>query len=220
MALFESIRPLFLNKQLILVANKVDVMRMDQLSQDNRDLLERVRKLAGVELLEMSNVSEEGVMNVKKVACDRLLQARVDAKLSGKKVDDVMNRLTVAQPQTRDTKERGASIPESVVAAREAAMAGAPKEKRRTEKDIMWENGGPGVYAQDKRKLYMLKDDDWKWDKLPEIWEGKNVADFIDPDIEEKLRLLEEEEDQLAVSPRPVCSAESLYPSKSSSSFV
>lgn len=55
--------------------------------------------------------------------------------------------------------------------------------------------------VQDKRKLYMLKDDDWKWDKIPEIWEGKNVADFIDPDIEEKLRLLEEEEDQLAVSP-------------------
>lgn len=27
--------------------------------------------------------------------------------------------------------------------------------------------------------------------------DGKNVADFIDPDIEEKLRVLEEEEEKL-----------------------
>lgn len=203
-ALFESIRPLFLNKQLILVANKVDVVRMEELKPEKRELLDQMRRLSGVELLEMSNVSEEGVMNVKKVACDKLLQARVDAKLSGKKVDDVMNRLTVAQPQPRDSRERGPSIPETVAAEKEARMAGAPKEKKRTEKDLMWENGGPGVYSQDQRKLYLLKDDEWKWDAIPEIWEGKNVADFIDPDIEEKLRLLEEEEEQLEVRGWPL----------------
>lgn len=32
---------------------------------------------------------------------------------------------------------------------------------------------------------------------MPEIWEGKNVADFIDPDIEEKLEALEREEEKL-----------------------
>jgi nucleolar GTP-binding protein len=49
----------------------------------------------------MSNMSEEGLQRVKTLACDKLLQARVDAKLSGKKVEDVMNRLTVAVPTPR-----------------------------------------------------------------------------------------------------------------------
>ncbi len=43
----------------------------------------------------------------------------------------------------------------------------------------------------------MLKVDEWKYDVMPEIWEGKNVADFIDPDIEEKLEALEREEEKL-----------------------
>ena len=152
----------------------------------------------GVELLEMSNVSEEGVATVKNQACDKLLQARVDAKLSGKKVDDILNRLTVAQPGTRDQKQRGVSIPESVLAMRSGERM--VTEPRKTERDLMWENGGPGVYSQDFRKLYLLKNEDWKFDAIPEVWEGKNVADFVDPDIEEKLRALEEEEEQLEVS--------------------
>jgi nucleolar GTP-binding protein len=32
---------------------------------------------------------------------------------------------------------------------------------------------------------------------MPEIMDGKNVADFIDPDIEEKLEALEREEEKL-----------------------
>jgi nucleolar GTP-binding protein len=33
----------------------------------------------------------------------------------------------------------------------------------------------------------MLENDEWKYDKWPEFYNGKNVADFYDPDIEEKL---------------------------------
>lgn len=33
---------------------------------------------------------------------------------------------------------------------------------------------------------------------MPEIYNGKNIADFIDPDIEAKLEALEREEDALA----------------------
>lgn len=43
----------------------------------------------------------------------------------------------------------------------------------------------------------MLADDSWKYDVIPEIMDGKNVADFIDPDIAEKLEALEREEEQL-----------------------
>lgn len=45
---------------------------------------------------------------------------------------------------------------------------------------------------------HILADDSWKYDIIPEIYNGKNVADFIDPDIEAKLEALEREEEALA----------------------
>ncbi len=44
---------------------------------------------------------------------------------------------------------------------------------------------------------YILADDEWKNDIIPEIMDGKNIADFIDPDIAEKLEALEREEEML-----------------------
>jgi nucleolar GTP-binding protein len=44
---------------------------------------------------------------------------------------------------------------------------------------------------------YMLANPEWKEDVIPEIMDGKNVADFIDPDIAEKLDALEREEERL-----------------------
>ena len=38
---------------------------------------------------------------------------------------------------------------------------------------------------------------EWKMDRIPEIMDGKNIADFIDPDIAEKLEALEREEEKL-----------------------
>ena len=32
---------------------------------------------------------------------------------------------------------------------------------------------------------YLLNNPDEKYDVIPEIWEGRNIADFIDPDIME-----------------------------------
>ena len=43
----------------------------------------------------------------------------------------------------------------------------------------------------------MLENDEWKNDIMPEIMDGKNIADFIDPDILEKLDALEREEEKL-----------------------
>lgn len=43
----------------------------------------------------------------------------------------------------------------------------------------------------------MLENDEWKNDIMPEILDGKNVADFIDADILEKLEALEREEEKL-----------------------
>jgi len=41
-----------------------------------------------------------------------------------------------------------------------------------------------------------LKEDEWKFDTVPEIFEGMNVADYIDPDILERLEELEKEEEE------------------------
>ena len=64
-------------------------------------------------------------------------------------------------------------------------------------RELMWENGGPGVWAPDYREDYDLENPEWKFDEIPQILDGKNIADYIDPDIEAKLAMLEKEEDQL-----------------------
>jgi len=195
--LFESIRPLFANKQLLLIANKTDIIKLEDLKVEDKEALDAAAKLVGVELMAMSNVNEEGISNVKNKACDKLLTARVETRMVGKKVDDVMNRLTVAMPKPRDDTVREAFIPESVVQAKQQMEVDEGKPKRKTEKQLMLENGGAGVYTCDYRKYYDLKKEEWKWDVQPQIMNGKNVSDFIDPEIEEKLAQLEREEEQL-----------------------
>lgn len=43
----------------------------------------------------------------------------------------------------------------------------------------------------------MLKDETWKYDIVPEFMDGKNIADFVDPDILQRLDELEKEEEML-----------------------
>jgi hypothetical protein len=72
------------------------------------------------------------------------------------------------------------------------------RSSRTTERDIEAQQGGPGVYNPDFRlKHFVLADESWRTDNVPEIMDGKNVADFIDPEIEARLAELEAEEDEL-----------------------
>lgn len=48
----------------------------------------------------------------------------------------------------------------------------------------------------DLRRTWDLKNAEEAYDAVPEIWEGKNIADFVDPDIMEKLAALEKEEEE------------------------
>ena len=47
---------------------------------------------------------------------------------------------------------------------------------------------------------FMLEDPNWKYDIVPEIMDGKNIADYIDADILQKLEELEKEEELLDAS--------------------
>lgn len=43
----------------------------------------------------------------------------------------------------------------------------------------------------------MLEKEEWKYDFVPEIMDGKNIADFVDKDILQKLDALEQEEEMM-----------------------
>jgi len=47
----------------------------------------------------------------------------------------------------------------------------------------------------DLKKYWDLMNPSEKYDIIPEIWEGHNIADYIDPEIMKKLEQLEKEEE-------------------------
>ncbi|ORX47837.1 GTP binding protein 4 [Piromyces finnis] len=192
--LFHSIKPLFSNKPCVLVINKIDVMRPEDLNPEDRALIDEIEN-SGATIVLSSCYTEEGVMDVKSTACEKLLASRVEVKMKSTRVNDVMNKLHLAVPVKRDNKERKPFIPDAV----KNRIPYDPNDpnRRKLERDIELENGGPGVYKVDLKKNYILKNDEWKYDIIPEIMDGKNVADFVDPEIEEKLDELEREEERL-----------------------
>jgi hypothetical protein len=66
-----------------------------------------------------------------------------------------------------------------------------------TIKELQEEYGGAGKFYIPEEEHYILENEDWRYDKWPEFYNGKNVADFYDADIEAKLNALEEEEDKI-----------------------
>ncbi|KAK9805965.1 hypothetical protein WJX73_009265 [Symbiochloris irregularis] len=203
-ALFHSIRPLFSNKPLLIVANKTDAIRPEALPDADKAILAEMGRAevteAEAQILTMSTLTEENVMAVKVAACERLLAARVEMKMQGKRINDVANRMHVAMPKLRDGASRPPQIPPSVLAARAAKSSSTAAALRKTERNLQEENGGAGVYSCDETKRYLLDNVHWRRDIIPEIMDGHNIADFVDPDIDAKLEALEQEEDRLAAA--------------------
>jgi len=144
----------------------------------------------------MSTLIETGVMEVKQLACDKLLEQRVEIKIKNKQVGGILNRLHVATPEPRDNKVRAPQIPESF-------LHGDKKMTEHEDKvdDFPWPDEpdpswDPTKFSIDWRKDYLLADESWKYHTIPEIMDGKNIADFVDPDILEKLDQLEREESE------------------------
>lgn len=201
-ALFKSIKPLFSNKLVFVVINKIDVTRPEDLEPEVQAELQSILKSGEVEMLQLSCNTQEGVQEVKNAACERLIAERVNQKLKagtnnsgniGGRLADVMSRIHVAQPMGGQTLET--FIPEGVKDRKKYDKT--DPERRRLARDEEEENGGAGVFNVDMKADYMLANPEWKYDKIPEIYDGKNVYDFIDPDIEAKLQALEEEEEKL-----------------------
>lgn len=194
--LFHLIKPLFANKSVMVVMNKLDIIKADDLHPDQQEMLKLLSTLPGVEIMHTSCLEEDNVMQVRNLACEKLLLARIEQKLKGSaRVSNVLNKIHVAQPQARDDAARPAHIPEGVAALKKYD-ANDP-ERRQLARDIEEANGGAGVYNINLKDKYLLEDDEWKNDVMPEIMDGKNVYDFLDPDIAAKLQALEDEEERL-----------------------
>ena len=196
LALFNSIKPLFKSKPIVLVLSKTDLKKWEDLAPATQQSIEAIGKEQNAYVISMSNKSGEGIAELKSKACDILLDYRFAQKTENVgKMRAIENRLHMAVPQKRDDKERPAQIPESVVSARQKMEAEhAEEEKKKTVKDMQEEEGGAGVYYVHPESHFKLEDEDWKYDEAPEFFEGRNVADYIDPDIEQKILALEKEE--------------------------
>ncbi len=189
-SLFKNIKPLFQHKPLVIVLSKIDLLKYNELPKKTKEMIETLAKEHNAYLIQMSNSSGDGISDVKQKACYILLDHRLTQKAKDpKKAEQILNRLHVAQPKKRDNFDRAPAIPDSVV--------NGVKKVGPTIKELQEEFGGAGNFYIPIEEHYQLEDDSWKFDRWPEFYLGKNVMDFYDPDIEEKLKKLEEEEDKL-----------------------
>lgn len=182
-----------------MVCNKSDIVTLDQLKEESPEKYASIKAIEdkGIPVMQISTLTKEGVMEVRNAACEQLLSQRINTKLHAKRAENILNRVYVAQPKS-DGKARPAYIPPKV-AAYQAQSKYINKLKEvdpdfKLEKEIEEEQGDD--YYLDLNKDKDLENDEWKYDKLPRFYNGKNVSDFIDPDFQKKLKLLLEDDDE------------------------
>ncbi|XP_026193918.1 nucleolar GTP-binding protein 1 [Cyclospora cayetanensis] len=221
-ALFKSIHVLFKNKPKVVILNKTDKVKPEDLELDAKQLLKQLETEADVSLSATSTLTGDGLDEAKNLACELLLQQRMMRKAAAVASADPAAAAVAAATGSTPLASAAATaalgvkgpaaamlhvssvqqprqphIPESVLRELELKKQGLLPPKQRLERDIEEEEGGPGVYSYDLRKKHILANEDWRYDVVPEIFDGKNVMDFVDPEIEQKLQALEREEEEL-----------------------
>jgi nucleolar GTP-binding protein len=200
--LYHNIKPLFANKLTFIVINKIDLLRPDQLDKITKEKIDSILKVGEIELLEISCATTEGLMAARNAACDRLIAVRNAEKLKAGtnsageatgRLGELMRRIHVAKPLGGVTREL--FIPDA--AKTKVKYNKDDPNRPKLERDIEEEQGGPGVYNINMKKNYLLELEEWKGDKIPEVFNGMNVYDFFDNDITAKLQALEAEEEKL-----------------------
>ena len=141
-SLFDSIRPLFKNKPLVIIANKTDLRKYTDLPEKDRKLIEEVAKEHQTYLIQMSNTTGNGVFDVKSKACDILLKYR-EVKNNGTKTKDItsLDKIYIAKPtQIRDNRKRTPNIPQSFLEDKKMKLDAKQKEKFDEEKFLREDN--------------------------------------------------------------------------------
>ena len=189
-SLFNNIKPLFQAKPLVIVLTKIDLQSYKDLEPEMKDQIEKLAKETNAYLIQMSNSSGDGIADVRAKACDILLDHRLTLKAKDpKKAEAIMNKLHISQPKKRDNVVRDVTVPETVTKG--------VKKTGPTVKELQDEYGGAGNFYIPEEEHYLLENEDWRYDKWPEFYLGKNVADFYDAEIVKKLDALEKEEDAI-----------------------
>jgi nucleolar GTP-binding protein len=152
--LFHSIKPLFSNKPTLLVINKIDIVRLSDLSPENRAFVESILADKTVTVVEASTYSEEGVVNVRNVACDALLAHRVEQKLRGNRIESVANKIHVAVPQKRDDVERAPFIPDAVKSRVKYDKEDPNRRKLERDEEQYLEHSGMGIFSADTKSTW------------------------------------------------------------------
>lgn len=127
-------------------------MRLDDVHPDSRTIVQEIIDQDDVTCVQVSCYSEEGVMEVKNKACDALLAHRVDTKMKGTKINSIINRIHVAQPKPRDDVVRTPFIPEAVKEKKKYDKS--DPNRKRLQRDIELEEGGPGVYNINLKRMF------------------------------------------------------------------
>lgn len=75
--MFNSIKPLFQAKPLVIVLSKIDIQKFEELGENERKKIQELAKSTNAYLIQMSNISGDGISDVKAKACDILLDHRL-----------------------------------------------------------------------------------------------------------------------------------------------
>lgn len=168
-SLFHSLNPILSKKPTVVVLNKADLKTPQDLTDEEKALL---KTIDCQHFAVCSTLDKTGIDEAKNLACELLVTAATTSA-----------PLALYTAEVAIPKERPPIIPHNF-----------KKSEEPLERDLMNAQGGAGVYIFDERRLWNLREQEWKYDILPEFMDGKNISDFIDPDIDSKIQKLEEEE--------------------------
>jgi nucleolar GTP-binding protein len=189
--LFKSIQPLFINKPIGIVITKTDLRSWDSLEDELKAEIMELVTSHNAFIAFVSNNNQDGVMECRNKACEHLKAYRSSHKAKKSNVTYERSQPYVSIPKISNPS-RPPNIPDSVVQAQ--SLEKNPFSKNIKELQEM--NGGAGVfYIPPQDNFIDLEDEDWRYDVMPEMIDGKNVLDYIDPDILDKLNELEKEEE-------------------------
>ncbi|CAG9315601.1 unnamed protein product [Blepharisma stoltei] len=189
--LFESVQPLFTNKPLGIIITKTDLKRWEDLNPEYQQKIQEIVQKHNAFMSFISNENKEGVMECRNQACEHLKSFRENVKT--KKVTTYGRSMPYVSVPRALNPSRPPHIPDSVIVE---AQTGIKAREGPTPKEMQELQGGAGVFAIPPQAHFVeLQDDDWKWDVMPEVMDGKNILDFVDPDILAKLEELEKEEE-------------------------
>lgn len=170
--------------------NKVDLCPLEQLTPESKQALQNFeQENPNAVFMQLSCNRDDLVEIAKNKICQELLDKRLSSKANQQNFltndEDYYRGVTVVQPKTQGTRK--AFIPQSVIDQKE-------KPKIKTLRDYQEEFGGAGVFSYPLQEHFSLAKEEWKYDAVPEIMNGKNIFDFVDPDIERKIMQLEKEQ--------------------------